>query len=82
MMHVLNLSLFNKKNLKTPTMSIPFKPSVSEEDMTLIARKLSKLTLMELIASHKGISITECKCISCLLIMSIDTNNECIITSY
>lgn len=47
------------RNLKTPTMSIPFKPSVSEEDMTLIARKLSKLTLMELIASHKGISITE-----------------------
>ena len=40
-------------------MSIPFKPSVTEEDMTRLARKLSKLTLMELIASHKGIKVTE-----------------------
>merc|ERR1719296_534436 len=58
-MYFLTLSHFNTKNLKTPTMSIPFKPSVTEEDMTRLARKLSKLTLMELIASHKGIKVTE-----------------------
>merc|ERR1719296_398678 len=58
-MYFLTLSHFNTKSLKTPTISIPFKPSVTEEDMTSLARKLSKLTLMELIASHKGIKVTE-----------------------
>jgi len=47
------------KDLKTPTMSVPLYDSVSEKKALLLARKLTKITLSELMASHKGIVVQE-----------------------
>ena len=47
------------KELKTPTMSVPLDPSVSDREATNLTRYFTKLTLMELIASKDGIAVTE-----------------------
>ena len=47
------------KELKTPTMSVPLDPFVSDREATNLTRYLTKLTLMELIASKDGIAVTE-----------------------
>eukprot|EP00980_Cylindrotheca_fusiformis_P031404 scaffold26312_cov137-Cylindrotheca_fusiformis.AAC.4 len=47
------------RELKTPTMSVPLSPTVSEKDATKLTRSFQKLTLDELIAGHKGISVRE-----------------------
>lgn len=45
------------KELKTPTMSVPLQPSVSDKEAIRMTRNFTKLTLMELIASYKGIQV-------------------------
>ena len=47
------------KELKTPTMSIPLRDNVSDKKATKLTRSFQKLTLMELIAGHKGVAVTE-----------------------
>jgi DNA-directed RNA polymerase I subunit RPA1 len=47
------------KSLKTPTMSVPLHKDVTEKQALKLTRYFSKLTLMELIASHKGIVVNE-----------------------
>ena len=47
------------RELKTPTMSIPLHESVTDKDAVKLTRFFSKLTLNELIANHKGITVTE-----------------------
>jgi DNA-directed RNA polymerase I subunit RPA1 len=47
------------KNLKTPTMSVPLHKEVSEKHALRMTRYFTKLTLMELIASHNGIVVNE-----------------------
>lgn len=47
------------RNLKTPTMSVPLHDEVTEKQALKLTRYFSKLTLMELIASHKGILVNE-----------------------
>lgn len=47
------------RELKTPTMSVPLLPSVSEKEAIRLTRYFSRLNLMELIASHAGITVKE-----------------------
>jgi len=47
------------KHLKTPSMSVPLLESVSDKKATRLTRFFTRLTLMELIASHEGISVRE-----------------------
>eukprot|EP00548_Thalassiothrix_antarctica_P002369 CAMPEP_0194143518 /NCGR_PEP_ID=MMETSP0152-20130528/12684_1 /TAXON_ID=1049557 /ORGANISM="Thalassiothrix antarctica, Strain L6-D1" /LENGTH=1793 /DNA_ID=CAMNT_0038842973 /DNA_START=122 /DNA_END=5503 /DNA_ORIENTATION=+ len=47
------------KVLKTPAMSVPLHDSVSKKDATQLARALTKITLSEILASHKGIVVQE-----------------------
>jgi len=47
------------KKLNTPTMSVPLRDRVTDEEAVQSTRDLSKLTLMELLASHRGVSVTE-----------------------
>lgn len=48
------------RNLKTPTMSVPFLSHVSEKVAKRVSREYTKLTVKELIASHTGITVREC----------------------
>ena len=47
------------KQLKTPTMSVPLHPSVTETESTRLTHFFTELALMELIASHDGITVIE-----------------------
>jgi DNA-directed RNA polymerase I subunit RPA1 len=47
------------RNLKTPTMSVPLLQSISEKEAVRLARGFKKLTLMDLIAGKRGVSVTE-----------------------
>jgi len=47
------------RELKTPTMSVPLSPTLSEKDAVALTRSFTKLTLNELIAGHRGITIRE-----------------------
>jgi DNA-directed RNA polymerase I subunit RPA1 len=47
------------KTLKTPTMSVPLHDRVSEKHATKLTLSFTKLTLMELLASHHGVSVRE-----------------------
>uniref|UniRef100_A0A7S4MUI9 DNA-directed RNA polymerase n=1 Tax=Odontella aurita TaxID=265563 RepID=A0A7S4MUI9_9STRA len=47
------------RELKTPTMSVPLREGVSEREATRWTRYFTKLTLLELIASRGGITVTE-----------------------
>lgn len=47
------------KNLKTPTMSVPLYNDVTDKQALKLTRYFTKLTLMELIASHNGIVVNE-----------------------
>jgi DNA-directed RNA polymerase I subunit RPA1 len=47
------------KNLKTPTMSVPLHTDVTAKQALKLTRYFTKLTLMELIASHNGIVVDE-----------------------
>ncbi|KAL7535540.1 hypothetical protein ACHAXR_006555 [Thalassiosira sp. AJA248-18] len=47
------------KELKTPTMSVPLQPSVSDREALRLTREFSKISLMDLLASHKGITVRE-----------------------
>jgi DNA-directed RNA polymerase I subunit RPA1 len=47
------------RNLKTPTMSVPLKENVTDKQAQKLARAFSKISLMELIASEKGIMVNE-----------------------
>jgi DNA-directed RNA polymerase I subunit RPA1 len=47
------------KTLKTPTMSIPLVDSLSEASATRLARSFTKLSLMELIAGYRGVTVRE-----------------------
>jgi DNA-directed RNA polymerase I subunit RPA1 len=44
---------------KTPTMSVPLHNYVSDAEATRLTRRLTKLNLMELIASVKGVQVNE-----------------------
>ena len=47
------------RNLKTPTMSIPVDKSLSERELTRLARLFKKVTMMELISNKSGITVKE-----------------------
>jgi DNA-directed RNA polymerase I subunit RPA1 len=47
------------RELKTPTMSVPLSDMVSDKETTKLTRSFQKLTLDELIAGHKGVSVRE-----------------------
>lgn len=47
------------RELKTPTMSVPLKKSVSDKEALRLTRYFTRLTLSELIASQDGISVQE-----------------------
>ena len=47
------------RELKTPTMSVPLKPNVTEKQAIRLTRKFTKLTLSELIAGHNGVIVNE-----------------------
>ncbi|EED91031.1 DNA directed RNA polymerase i, alpha subunit [Thalassiosira pseudonana CCMP1335] len=47
------------KELKTPTMSIPLSESVSDREALRLTRYFSKVSLMDLLASHGGITVRE-----------------------
>ncbi|CAB9506211.1 DNA-directed RNA polymerase subunit beta' (Fragment) [Seminavis robusta] len=47
------------KTLKTPTMSVPLQEIVTEDEATRLTRSFTKLTLMELIAGHRGVTVKE-----------------------
>ena len=47
------------RELKAPTMSVPLFSSVSEKEAIRLTRYFSRLNLMELIASHAGITVKE-----------------------
>ncbi|KAL9186875.1 hypothetical protein ACHAXT_010595 [Thalassiosira profunda] len=47
------------KELKTPTMSVPLRSGVSDREALRLTRKFSKISLMDLLASHKGITVRE-----------------------
>jgi DNA-directed RNA polymerase I subunit RPA1 len=48
------------RELKTPTMSVPFLPDISEKIAKRVSREYTKLTVKELISSHAGITVREC----------------------
>jgi len=45
--------------LKTPTMSVPLHDNVTEKEAVRLTRRFTKLTLNELIASHRGVTVRE-----------------------
>ena len=45
---------------KTPTLSVPLNADVSQGQALRLTRAFTRLTLMELIAGKKGVSVTEC----------------------
>jgi DNA-directed RNA polymerase I subunit RPA1 len=47
------------RTLKTPTMSVPLRSSVSDKDALKLTRYFTRLTLSELISSRGGISVRE-----------------------
>ena len=47
------------KELKTPTMSVPLRETVTDKEALRLTREFSKISLMDLLASHKGITIRE-----------------------
>lgn len=47
------------RDLKTPTMSVPLDDSVTEKQALRLTRDFTKLTLMELVASDRGVTVTE-----------------------
>ena len=47
------------RQIKTPTMSVPLKESVSNKEATRLARDFKKLTVMDLISGDRGVSVTE-----------------------
>lgn len=47
------------RQLKTPTMSVPLNDSVSESEALKLTRSFKKLSLGELVAGHKGITVQE-----------------------
>ena len=47
------------KELKTPTMSVPLKPHVSDKEALRLTRYFTKLTLKELLCSQEGITVVE-----------------------
>jgi len=47
------------KDLKTPSMSVPLHPSVSDREATKLARYFTRLSLLELIANQRGITVVE-----------------------
>jgi DNA-directed RNA polymerase I subunit RPA1 len=47
------------KELKTPTMSVPLRSSVSERDALRLTRSFTRITLMDLLASVGGITVQE-----------------------
>ena len=47
------------KQLKTPTMSVPIRPGVTDREATRLARDFSKITLMDLLSCHEGITVEE-----------------------
>lgn len=47
------------REVKTPTMSVPLDSFVTEKEATRLARNFTKLSLMDLISCHRGITVTE-----------------------
>ena len=47
------------RELKTPTMSVPLNAGVSDREALRMTRDFSKLSLMDLLASHCGITVRE-----------------------
>ena len=47
------------KELKTPTMSVPLRESVTERDALRLTRSFTRITLMDLLASVGGITVQE-----------------------
>mmetsp|Transcript_4193 Transcript_4193/g.5837 ORF Transcript_4193/g.5837 Transcript_4193/m.5837 type:complete len:1860 (+) Transcript_4193:393-5972(+) len=47
------------QSLKTPTMSVPLHMNVTNKEATRLTRFFTRLTVLELIASQNGISVTE-----------------------
>ena len=47
------------RQMKTPTMSAPLHESVTEEEATKLTRSFTKLTLLELLAGHQGVTVHE-----------------------
>lgn len=47
------------RDLKTPTMSVPLQPFVTEKKAVRLARNFTRLTLLELLAGDQGVSVTE-----------------------
>lgn len=47
------------RELKTPTMSAPLRSTVSDRDALRLTREFTKVSLMELLASHEGITVQE-----------------------
>jgi DNA-directed RNA polymerase I subunit RPA1 len=47
------------KDLKTPTMSVPLRSSVTDREALRLTREFTKISLMDLLSSHKGIMIRE-----------------------
>jgi DNA-directed RNA polymerase I subunit RPA1 len=47
------------RNLKTPTMSVPLLKNLSDSRAVKLAHSFKKLTLNEVIASHRGVSVRE-----------------------
>lgn len=47
------------KELKTPTMSVPLRSAVTDREALRLTREFSKISLGDLLSSHKGISVRE-----------------------
>jgi len=47
------------KNMKTPTMSVPFDPEISKERALKLAKQFTKVSLMELLSHDHGIEVNE-----------------------
>ncbi|KAL7551711.1 hypothetical protein ACHAWF_014906 [Thalassiosira exigua] len=47
------------KELKTPTMSVPLQPVVTDREAIRLTREFSKISLMDLLASEKGVTVRE-----------------------
>jgi len=47
------------KELKTPTMSVPLRSTVTDREALRLTREFSKISLIDLLSSHKGITVRE-----------------------
>jgi DNA-directed RNA polymerase I subunit RPA1 len=47
------------RDLKTPTMSVPLRSAVTDREALRLTREFTKVSLMDLLASHEGITIRE-----------------------